>query len=177
MTCSRPALFIILLAALTSCGREEVDPAAGNTTSPDVASPPDETGPQILVSTPPPDAASAARESLGPGESLELGQFLRSGSGNYRLILQESDGNLVLYDDTNRVVWAPKNDIGRSLEGAASAVMQEDGNFVLYDSSREALWATGTDRNSGARLYLRNDGTLEVQARGGGALWSSSPDR
>lgn len=177
MTCSRAALFITLMAALTSCGDEGVDPAAGGTPLPDVASQPPETVPQILLGAPPPDAAGETRESLGPGEQLELGQLLRSGTGNYRLILQKSDGNLVLYDDTNRAVWAPRNEIGRSLGGAASAVMQEDGNFVLYTPSREALWATDTDGNGGARLYLRSDGTLEVQAPGGRTVWSSSGKR
>eukprot|EP01018_Ginkgo_biloba_P015246 Gb_32199 [translate_table: standard] len=50
----------------------------------------------------------------------------------------QSDGNLVLVDERNTVVW--QTNTGN--EGVVSAVMQDDGNFVLKNKSSSIVWDT-----------------------------------
>ncbi len=63
------------------------------------------------------------------------------GTAPYKLSLQ-TDGNLVIYDSTNKTTWASNTtDVGI---GPHSLIMQEDRNCVLYDSTGRATWATNT---------------------------------
>lgn len=106
---------------------------------------------------------------------------LRSMNGTFQLVLQDNDGNLVLYIDDpignpnagliDRAVWSPYIQD----QGAAIAVMQDDGNFVVYDDAQHPLWWTGTSGNSGAFIILQDDGNLVVYASDGlTSLWQSS---
>lgn len=62
------------------------------------------------------------------------------GSGGNRLVNQ-SDGNLVLYNANNQPVWA-SNTNG---SGALNLKMQSDGNLVMYTTSGNSpVWATNT---------------------------------
>lgn len=53
----------------------------------------------------------------------------------------QADGNLVIYDQSNNVLWAS----GTNGHPGAHGIMQSDGNFVIYDSGNNPLWATGTN--------------------------------
>lgn len=105
---------------------------------------------------------------------------LRSQNGTFQLILQESDGNLVLYIDDptkdrnsgliNRAIWSAytENDT------IGYAVMQDDGNFVVYDDDQNAFFDTQTSGHPGAFLILQDDGNLVVYASDGQTpLWQS----
>jgi len=61
--------------------------------------------------------------------------------GPYSLINQ-SDGNLVLYDKHTKPLWA-SNTVGKNT-GATKLLMQTDGNLVLYDSKETVLWASNS---------------------------------
>lgn len=60
------------------------------------------------------------------------------GSGGKKLV-QQADGNLVLYTDTDKPVWAT----GTSGNGRSSLMVQQDGNIVLYNTSGPT-WSTRT---------------------------------
>jgi len=102
--------------------------------------------------------------------ALFAGNELRSINGTFQLVLQQSDGNLVLYIDDSignpnadmidRAVWSAYT----QNKAASIAVMQDDGNFVVYDSFQNPLWSTGTFGNSGAFIILQDDGNLVVYA-------------
>jgi hypothetical protein len=102
--------------------------------------------------------------------ALFRGDELRSINGTFQLVLQENDGNLVLYindsignpnaDWINRAVWSPRV----QNQGAAIAVMQDDGNFVVYDDAQHPLFNSGTNGNPGAFIILQDDGNLVVYA-------------
>lgn len=101
----------------------------------------------------------------------------------FKLIFQ-TDGNLVLYDqsNSNRVVWKSGTGIGNSYNTRSFQMkMQADGNFVVYSQARyarslQALWQAHTVASGGTSCTLRlsNDGELYVYHSGRQqSLWSS----
>ncbi|MFC3894844.1 LysM peptidoglycan-binding domain-containing protein [Lentzea rhizosphaerae] len=105
-------------------------------------------------------------DTLQAGQELTRGQQLTTANG-YMLTLQ-SDGNLVLSEDTG-TVWAS----GTDGKGAVRAALQDDGNFVLYTGDNNAVWATNTAGNNGSRLVLQDDRNLVIIAGDGSAKWAS----
>jgi hypothetical protein len=161
------------------------------------------------------------------GATLNPGGWITSPNGRYKLIYQndgnlvlyagsqalwnsatygrsagravmQPDGNLVVYDASNRAVWN-SNTWGNP---GARLALQDDGNLVIYDTSGRALWSSGTyggrstiqqpsnaPANSVQSLLGRwtsktyqttvdvtrlNDGTIYVSwytGGGGGKLW------
>jgi LysM repeat protein len=106
-------------------------------------------------------------DTLQAGQELTRGQQLTSANG-YMLTLQ-SDGNLVLSEDSG-TVWAS----GTDGKGAVRATLQSDGNFVLYTSDENAVWSTGTQGNEGSRLVLQDDRNVVVFAGDGSAKWATN---
>jgi len=112
--------------------------------------------------------------------ALFTGNELRSINGTFQLVLQESDGNLVLYiNDSignpdsgliNRAIWSAYT----QNHAASIAIMQDDGNFVVYDSFQNPFFNTGTQGNPGAFIIIQDDGNLVVYAGDGlTPLWQS----
>lgn len=106
--------------------------------------------------------------SLNAGQSLGVGQELKSPNGAYSLTLQQ-DGNLVL-SAAGKAVWAS----GTNGSGAARADVQEDGNFVLYKGKKEPVWASDTSGNSGVRLTVQNDRNVVLYSSDNRPLWASN---
>ncbi|MFD6858302.1 LysM peptidoglycan-binding domain-containing protein [Rhodococcus sp. NPDC060090] len=104
--------------------------------------------------------------SLNAGQSLSVGQELKSDNGKYALTLQQ-DGNLVL-SDSGKAVWAA----GTNGSGAVRANVQADGNFVLYKADNSPVWASGTSGNSGVRLTVQDDRNVVLYA-GSKPVWAS----
>ena len=105
--------------------------------------------------------ALSARQLL-PGTSF------RSTSGRFRLIYQ-TDGNLVLYDDRDRIpLWATNT--GGTTPG--QAILQTDGNFVVYDRGGAAVWSSGTPGNPNAYLLVQDDGNLVIYRADGQPVWN-----
>ena len=102
------------------------------------------------------------------GGCMLPGQMLSVPNRNYKLILQ-GDGNLVLYTQNMRPVWATGTD-GKS---AYMACMQGDGNLVLYTQNMRPVWATGTDGNMGATLYLQEDRNLVIYTPSMRPIWNT----
>lgn len=108
---------------------------------------------------------------LNSGQTLPVGDSLRSNNGDFSLDMQ-SDGNLVLYGNTDprKVLWKTKTD-GKDI---AKCIMQKDGNLVLYRHNEDAEWSTKTDGHIGAYLDLQDDGNLVVYSSSRDkALWDS----
>lgn len=103
-------------------------------------------------------------DRLLAGELLIPGAFLKSPSHQYTLLMQNTDGNLVLLGPSGPV-WG----WGTNGHPANQAVMQGDGNFVVYDGSIP-IKNTGTAGQSGAYLRTQDDGNVVIY-RGSTALW------
>lgn len=101
---------------------------------------------------------------LRAGQALGPDGFLLSADHRRRLVMQASDGNLVLYED-GVARWST----GGSGSGA-TAVMQEDGNLVVYRGGA-AMWAASTAGFPGGELVVQDDGNLVVY-HAGHAVWS-----
>jgi hypothetical protein len=117
-------------------------------------------GPRPLWST----GTGYLGDQLLAGASLPAGASVRSRDGRYRLVMQASDGNLVLYNGAS-ALWST------GAYGAGSfAAMQGDGNFVVYTGS-QARWSSNTARFTAASLTVQDDGNVVVY-QGGHARWS-----
>lgn len=101
-----------------------------------------------------------AGQSLWRNKSSE--NKLISENGLYELVLQEHDGNLVLYEINSKEplpVFASNTQNSK----VESAVFQEDGNFVLYENGanrKNPKWASRTENTSAHKLKLENSGAI-----------------
>lgn len=123
---------------------------------------------QVVTSTPNPGSPTESKSILLAGEELKPDMKLYAPSGQYTLI-QQTDGNLVLYDLMNKPLWSSKT-WGKKVTRCA---MQPDGNLVLYDASGAAVWASNTHGNPGSFLSLENSGNLVIYSKNKQKLWSS----
>lgn len=106
--------------------------------------------------------------TLNAGQSLSVGQEVKSDNGAYTLVLQQ-DGNLVL-SEGGSPVWAA----GTNGSGAVRASVQEDGNFVLYTSDDKPVWASETSGKSGVRLTVQDDRNVVLYDGEGRPVWASN---
>lgn len=106
---------------------------------------------------------------LKSGELLKRGDRLQSQNGKYALRMQNDgdlvltfnnfevsqisvdrgdrlemgkDGNLVVYDEKNRLVWQSRT----SGEGNYAEI-QDDANVVIFDSNMNKIWSYGSIRS------------------------------
>lgn len=110
--------------------------------------------------------------TLATGQALNVNDFLLSGNGSYKAIMQ-SDGNFVIYAGS-KPIWASNTVRGN---GTYYAVMQSDGNFVLYNGTPQhqgpPYWASNTVTGGGEySLCMQNDGNLVIYR--GSATWASN---
>ncbi len=119
---------------------------------------------------PTPIVPAVSGNTLQPGQTLNAGQSVQSNDGRFRLSMQ-SDGNLVLYHQGVRVLWA-SNTVGVR---NPRLVMQPDGNLVVYDDTNRARWSSNTVGRTGARLVVQDDGNT-VMYQGSVAIWSTRTD-
>jgi hypothetical protein len=103
-------------------------------------------------------------DQLGGGDQLEPGAYLLSADHQYELVMQASDGNLVLYRGA-QALWSS----GQAGVGAYVA-MQGDGNFVTYNNG--AKWSSNTADFPGANLTLQNDSNVVI-SHAGHPIWDS----
>jgi hypothetical protein len=98
--------------------------------------------------------------SCSSGESGEC-KNLKSPNGIYRAVLQQTDGNFVLYKDT-QATWNSRT--YRQGKAPYKLTMQTDGNLVLRDSTLKVLWQSGSSGRgtSPYTLTLQNDGKLRI---------------
>jgi hypothetical protein len=97
---------------------------------------------------------------------LEPGQSVQS---NRTRLVMGNDGNLVIFDEYNRMRWT-SNTAGL---GGYRAAFQADGNLVVYNASWQGLWTSGTAGHDGAVLVLESDGNVCVVDRST-VIWASN---
>jgi len=113
--------------------------------------------------------------TLQPGQSLAVGDVLRSPNGLYGLFMQ-GDGNLVLYTGVPSIasaVWATNTWSLPATLRPNRADMQADGHFVLYNSANFPSWGSATYGNPGARLVLQDDRNLVIYTTTNQPIWST----
>lgn len=106
---------------------------------------------------------------LAPGKALGVNESVTSCDGRFTLI-QQDDGNLVLYMNGVGALWAT----GTDKTAATVTVMQEDGNLVVYTGEGKPLWDSHTWGNDGAWLAVQDDGNLVIYSSK--AIWASGTD-
>ena len=82
---------------------------------------------------------------------------LVSANQQYKLSYQ-SDGNLVVYDKSNKPIWNTKTN-GKTPN---RLVFQADGNLVLYGANNVVFWASNSNSKGGKSLRLSDQGSLSV---------------
>lgn len=113
--------------------------------------------------------APTYKSKLAQGEELLPGMKLTSQNGKYTFI-QQTDGNLVLYNNENQPIWA-SDQYGKNV---ARCTMQSDGNLVHYLHYNVATWATATDGNEGAFLVVENSGIIVIIGKDSRKLWATN---
>jgi len=108
------------------------------------------------------------------GQSLGVGDVLRSPNGLYGLFMQ-GDGNLVLYSGGS-AVWATNTSTLPPWLTPDRAVMQGDGNLVVVNGAGFPAWAAGTDGNVNARVVMQDDRNLVIYNAAQQPIWSSSTE-
>lgn len=112
---------------------------------------------------------STNAERLLSGVRLQPGQSRLSANRKYKLIYQATDGNVVLYRETdNQPIWATNKFL---VQGYLE--MQVDGNLVQCDSSGVPRWsAIDNSNHPGGTLEVQVDGNL-VLSDANGPYWAS----
>jgi hypothetical protein len=122
--------------------------------------------------TPPISSRRGGSGVMEAGTILHPNDSVTSTDGRY-LLLYQSDGNLVLYDEGGAGLWST----GTEGTGPGTATMQGDGNLVVYDRDRNPVWASGTDGFANARLIIQDDGNGVIYESSGIAVWSTNSVR
>jgi Ricin-type beta-trefoil lectin domain-like len=113
--------------------------------------------------------ANKANNKLVSGAELLPGMKLTSTNGRYSLI-QQQDGNLVLYNHVNTPLWAS----GMNGKSVQRCTMQPDGNLVQYLPYKVAAWASNTDGHEGAYLIVQDDGNVVIYGKDDQSLWATN---
>jgi hypothetical protein len=104
-------------------------------------------------------------DTLKPGRSLKVGQYLKSNDGKYMLRMDAQGWAEVTRGPGYNASWTtPVSKPGAVLR------LQTDGNLVLIDG-RTTIWKLGT-KAVGANLILHNDGVLSLYNAKGIAIWN-----
>jgi hypothetical protein len=109
-------------------------------------------------------AASGA--SWTANREMRRGMSVSSANGIYTFVMQ-GDGNLVLYTNAGRALWA-SNTVG----SGQFVIFQGDGNLVVYTADGHPVWASNTGGSGATSFVVQDDGNL-VLYKSGGAVWAS----
>jgi predicted heme/steroid binding protein len=110
---------------------------------------------------------------LGTSCSLLQDRNLFARNGQHYLRVQ-GDGNLVLYDKANHVLWESGSQTARGV-APFHLDMQPDGNLVLYDSKGKAVWATATMGHGVGPFYaaVQDDRQIVIYDVSNKPTWTS----
>src|SRR5580658_4530329 len=108
--------------------------------------------------------------TLSAGGTLTGNQKLVALNGRSYLIMQLTDGNLVIYrNDTGAALWATGTNNGE----ANTAILQQNGNFEVLSPTNVSLWSSNTAGNPGAYLVLDDWANLILYSATNAVLWST----
>lgn len=77
--------------------------------------------------------------------STEL-NLIMSCNGIYTVMLQSTDGNLVLYENSSNSLWSTGTSAGSTLQ------MYSNGTLILFDSSMNSIWSRNSEPNAYAKV-------------------------
>ncbi|WP_405506688.1 mannose-binding protein [Streptomyces cyaneofuscatus] len=100
----------------------------------------------------------SATSSIGVGQSWATNRI--------RMTMQQ-DGNLVVYNEQNKPIWAAMT-FGENHR----AIFQPDGNLVIHNGDDRAIWASKTHDFGGAQMVLRSDAKVVI-VHNGRVVWST----
>lgn len=100
----------------------------------------------------------SATSSIGVGQSWATNRI--------RMTMQQ-DGNLVVYNEQNKPIWAAMT-FGQNHR----AIFQPDGNLVIHNGDDRAIWASKTHDFGGAQMVLRADAKVVI-VHNGRVVWST----
>jgi hypothetical protein len=107
------------------------------------------------------------RSQVRTGEVLKCGDERKSLDLKITLRMQ-CDGNLVLLDQANKVLWHA----GTAPNDGARATMQQDGNFTIVTASNRPIFHTAT-QGANLAMHVQNDGKLTLRTPDGKVLWAT----
>jgi hypothetical protein len=141
---------------------------------------------------------NVTHRSPGPGGPFSAfllpGHAWYSPGNAFRLVLQASDGNLVLQTINDLEVtfelpllggagpainpntpnlWVPVWSPFIQNRGVTEVDFQIDGNLVAY-ARTNAVWNSGTSGNENATLIVQDDGNLIIRRAGPVAIWATN---
>ncbi|RLV70179.1 autotransporter-associated beta strand repeat-containing protein [Streptomyces sp. CBMAI 2042] len=100
----------------------------------------------------------SATSSIGVGQSWATNRI--------RMTMQQ-DGNLVVYNEQNKPIWAAMT-FGENHR----AIFQPDGNLVIHNGDDRPIWASKTHDFGGAQMVLRADAKVVI-VHNGRVVWST----
>ncbi|MFC9173581.1 MULTISPECIES: mannose-binding protein [unclassified Streptomyces] len=100
----------------------------------------------------------SATSSIGVGQSWATNRI--------RMTMQQ-DGNLVVYNEQNKPIWA-----AMTFGANHRAIFQPDGNLVIHNGDDRPIWASKTHDFGGAQLVLRPDAKVVI-VHNGRVVWST----
>ncbi|MFD9224688.1 mannose-binding protein [Streptomyces sp. NPDC060064] len=95
---------------------------------------------------------------------LQVGQ---AWSTNRIRMVMQSDGNLVVYNEKGKPIWA-----AMTFGANHRAIFQQDGNLVIHNADDRPIWASKSHGHENAQLVLRADGKVVI-LHNGGVIWST----
>ena len=90
-------------------------------------------------------------------------------SSSKAFLVEQPDGNLVVYDENGRARWSARTN---GQPGAITS-FQSDGNLVVYGSAGSALWSARTCCRAGSTLHVQGDGNVVIYDNAGSPLWAT----
>jgi hypothetical protein len=92
-----------------------------------------------------------------------------------RAVLQQWDGNLVIYDANNKPLWGHNTSTVGSVP-PYRLKMQGDGNLVLYDSKNTPIWASNTNGHGTGpyKATMQDDCNFVIYDSKGSAIWATN---
>ncbi|MGD6748811.1 mannose-binding protein [Streptomyces sp. BH105] len=102
--------------------------------------------------------------TIGAPSVLEVNQAWTT--NRIRMIMQP-DGNLVVYNEKNKPIWA-----SMTFGEHHRAIFQSDGNLVVHNGDDRPIWASKSHGHEGARLVLRADAKVVI-VHNGQVVWST----
>jgi hypothetical protein len=126
-----------------------------------------------IVNQPVVEETVSNKDKLMPGEQLKENQKIISANGEYNLV-QQADGNLVIYNSSQEAVWAS----GMDGKNAKRTLMQQNGSLTQHPGGYDlVIWSTQTDGNTGAYAMLQDDGVLVIVNQNNQIIWQSASSK